>query len=334
MDIVKKLFILLNIFFFVILFCSSNASAAWPERPIRIIVAFPAGGGADTFIRYIAPLLEKELGQKIIINNIPGAYGGTGTAYVWDAPHDGYTWSSLGESHTSIVVVTGSKIIAKDWHYAIAGGGPSVLAVNKSSGINNLNEFITAAESTTGVTVATANTTGLLSIEQLKRVKPSNIKGIPYSGGAPAKLACASGETQGVLLPLGEYYDYIQAGDFIPIVVITQDEDLILGDLKIPPLVSVIPQWKSSNLLFFQGIMLPVDTPTEILEKFDAAFTKAMQTPEIDSFIRQQFWKRFAITGKEATDLIVNQERVSSWLMQDLGMAQYSPQNLGIEKPE
>lgn len=319
------------------LLCPLTAHAEWPDRPIRLIVPFAPGGGTDTFFRFFAPLLEKELGTKIIVNNMPGAGGANALAYVWKAPHDGYTWGTQCEVQFAVPVTTGSRITAKDWKYYVVGGGMNILCANKASGITNLEDFSAALQKKDAVKVAgTGGAVGFLQGVMLSKYCGLPLKAIPYSGGSLTTQACLAGETQALIQPLGEVASFIRAGQLLPLAMTTLNEPFKLEGQDIPSLVSGFEPWSRywDALTATQFIMIPADTPAEISERITVAFIKAMQSREFAHFVETNYWQSMGYVDQAANDFTLKLESTMSYLLYDIGQAQHSPQSLGIgERP-
>ncbi|MDR1241334.1 MAG: tripartite tricarboxylate transporter substrate binding protein [Deltaproteobacteria bacterium] len=330
----KKLFLLLACA--VLLLPLPNASAAWPERPIRLIVAFPPGGGSDTFCRLTAPLLEKELGVRVIVNNMPSGTGASAMAYVWNAAHDGYTWCSANTTQLGIPVATGIKTTAKDWSYYIAGGGINMIFVSKESGIKNLDEFLAAARQPEKFVFATPAMSGVYwDLELIKKNLNLPVKIAAYAGAADAILAVLSGETTGALFSMTEVQSHVQAGTLIPIAVVSQDQPLMVGNKSIPPLSSSAPEWEARKAIKqFQGYVLPADIPQEAATRINAAFLKIMDSPELAAVIEEWQWQRYGLFGKAAAEFAANLESALSYIQYDLGLAKFSPETFGIKRIE
>lgn len=312
------------------------AFAAFPERSINMIVPFGAGGGTDVWNRTLAAMMEKTLGQKIIVNNMTGAGGGTGTAYVWNAKHDGYTICATSETPLTLPVMTGMEQTAKDWEYFIAGGSPGLLCVNKSSGFKTFDDLVAAAKAAPDKIKIASTAGGLWFIHANLFSKYGDVPlgNATYDGSRPAILACVSGETIAVSASAGEVADFIKAGELIPLIAVQPNDYDMAGfgviqavTKKIPALDKYLPinQWL--------GFCIPSDTPDEAKAALTKAFNAATQSPEFKKFAGDQFGLVYNLTGADAKALATKQQESMCWILQDMGKTQHSPEKFGIKKP-
>jgi len=182
------------------------ASGAWaqayPAKPVRLVVAFPPGGGIDSVTRLLAPKLTEALGQQMIVDNRVGASGNIGTDYVAKSAPDGYTVLMAYASHASNAALF-TKLpydTVRDFQpVSLIGAVPHVILVNPSLPVKNLTELIRLAKARPGeITYSSpGNGTPLhLATELLKVTAGIDIRHIPYKGASPAMVSTMSGETQ------------------------------------------------------------------------------------------------------------------------------------------
>ena len=311
------------------------ALAAWPDHPVRMIASSAPGGGTDIWGRKLCSLLGGELGQKITVNNMVGAGGGTGTAYAWNAPHDGYTWCSANDSSPAIPVMTGMKETAKNWEFFIAGGSPGVLCVNSASGISSLQQFLTAArEKPKSIKLAVCAGSVWFSQAAILLSKcdvPVTI--VPIAGTQPALVACASGEATAVIASLGEVASFVEAGKLSPIAMMGE-KAAELGKVSIPAITSLVPAYAPYSVLKqWQGIQIPADSPAEAKEAIARAFAKIMAGEDMEKFRTTQHGELMNLTGEEARKYAEEVESLTSWLLWELKLAKHDPASLGIARP-
>ncbi|MBT5180828.1 MAG: hypothetical protein HOL97_17805, partial [Rhodospirillaceae bacterium] len=142
---------------------AADARAEWPERPITVVVMYPAGGGTDTVIRTIANEMAKSTGWKINVINKPGAVGGVATSYVLGKKDDGYTWMGAANYNKFVRVMGHSKSQAwKDWQYMQAANSRASWAVRPDSKFKTFADIIAAAKANPGkITISTSGQGGL-----------------------------------------------------------------------------------------------------------------------------------------------------------------------------
>ncbi len=257
---------------------SSLASAqAWPARPITVVVPFPAGGGTDLVIRAIQPMLQRELGQSLVIDNRSGAGGTIGSAYVARAAADGYT---LGIATTSTHAVSTSVYKAlpyhpvRDFEYAgFVGTSPYVLAVHPGVAAADTRALVAALKKDPqrySYASVGAGTVSHLLGEKFKLQVGATPVHIPYRGAAPAYTDLMAGTVQLMFdNPVG-LAPYIRSGQ-VRAVASTGTNALIAG----------IPTFAQQGLpgldqSLWYGIAFPKGTPRAIVDRFNAALNKVL----------------------------------------------------------
>jgi tripartite-type tricarboxylate transporter receptor subunit TctC len=249
----------------------------WPARPLTVVVPFPAGGGTDVVIRTIQPMLQRELGQPLIIDNRSGAGGTIGSAFVAKAAPDGYT---LGIATTSTHAVSTSvyKTLsydpAKDFEYAgLLGTSPYVLAVHPSLHATDARSLIAALKQNPqrySYASVGAGTVSHLLGEKFKQQVGASLVHVPYRGAAPAYTDLIGGSVQVMFdNPVG-LAPYIRSGQ-VKAVGSTGSNALIAG----------VPTFAQQGLpgldqSLWYGIAFPRGTPRNIVDKFNAALNKVL----------------------------------------------------------
>jgi tripartite-type tricarboxylate transporter receptor subunit TctC len=242
---------------------------AFPAKPVRIVVPFPAGGSADTLVRVISQSLSKRWGQSIVVDNRPG--GGTviAGALVAKAPADGYTL---------LVVANSLPINAKlrtNLPYdglrafdpvAQLAHSPQIIAVNSASSYRTLNELLTDAKSRPGVlsysTVGPA-TTQHIAGEALKRQTGTDFTYAAFTGGGLAANAVLGNHVTMVLTNLNEVASMLESGKLRPLAITTRER---LDSL--PQLPTVIEQGvKDYEAVVWFGLAAPAGTPHDVVNK-------------------------------------------------------------------
>ena len=313
-------------------------ASKYPERSINLIVPFGAGGGTDTWNRALAAALEGPLGVKVLVNNMTGGGpGGTGTNYVWTAPHDGYTIAGTSETPLLIpVMTTDMDQTAKDWEYFIAGGSPGLLLVNKNSGYKDFQSLIDASKANPG-SIKIASTNGglwFILANLLNSYGEVPLGNATYDGSRPAITACVSGETVAVAASAGEVADFIKSGDLVPVANFDTSDYDFPGFGTIPAVTKLAPKVEAYlPLKQFIGFMVPVDTPADVKAKLTEAFSAAMTSDSIKKFAEEQYAVIYNLTGDEAKNLCSKAQSTMSWMLSDMGMTQRSPEAVGIPKP-
>jgi tripartite-type tricarboxylate transporter receptor subunit TctC len=281
--------------------------------------------------------MEKVLGQKIVLNNMVGAGGATGTAYVWQSKHNGYILCSANDSTPSHAVMTGMpQTTAQNWEFFIAGGSPGVLCVNAESGFKDFKTLLEAAQFQPGkIKVAScAGSVWFVQAAIFDKYCDFPLGNVPIPGTQPAILSCVAGETSAVVASIGEVADFVKAGKLIPLATM-QDEDYEMrGYGTIPSIITVLPLYRNYlPLKQWHGFMVPTDTPEDVKTVLLNAFVTAMRSSEMETFRQSQHAVFYALSGKEAFDFAQKSESVTSWLLHEMNLTQHSPEKFGIIKP-
>ena len=214
-----------------------TALAAWPEKPIRIVVTFAAGGASDIVARVISEPLAKALGQAVIVDNKPGAGGTIGGAEVVRAAPDGYTLMLSNSTPTSIGPFTVPKPpydpVAQFTHIAMLGVAPVLLMANPKTGPASLKDLPKAA-ATPGYAFGSGGpgSIGHIVGEMTKAAIKINMTHVPYRGGAPMTTDLIAGT-----IPVG--IDVITA--FVPMVKTGQIKALAVTTRTRSPLLPEVP---------------------------------------------------------------------------------------------
>jgi tripartite-type tricarboxylate transporter receptor subunit TctC len=264
----------------------------WPQKSIRFIVPFPAGGGTDVVARLVAKNLGDKLGQTIIVENRGGANGAIGLQVVKQSLPDGYTFA-----FTSDTPMTVNPWLYKDLPYrplqdfvpvASAVRLPGMLAANPSFPANTIAELIALAKAKPGsINYATAGVGNFshLAMELFSGAAGVKLQHVPYKGTAPAAQALVSGEVQ-----VG--FNNIQT-----LLGFVQDHKLKVLGVAEPKRVPEFPDWPAVaetvpgfEMAPWVGIVAPAGTPQAIIDKLSDAMVAVMAQPAVaKQFTDQQF---------------------------------------------
>ncbi len=269
----------------------SGWAQAYPTKPIRVVVPFPAGGPVDQTARALGAKLGTSLGQSVIIDNKSGAGGLLGADTVAKAPADGYTllFSSAGalaivphlaasmpyDPQKDLVAVTQALKV------------PAVLVVAANSKYKTFADLKAAAASPTSqVNYASAGsgTTPHLQAELLKREAKLNITHIPYRGAAPALTDIMGGQVDMMMADIPVVLPFIQAGKLRALAVTNDKRIPVLKDV---PTVGELglPKVEVYN---WYGMLAPAKTQPEIIDKMYNAVGAALRSPDLSQQFEQQ----------------------------------------------
>ena len=254
----------------------------YPERPVHLIVGFPAGGPQDIVMRLIGQWLSERLGQSFIIENRPGASGNFGAETVVRAAPDGYTLLSV--SSPNAINATLYKNLNFNFIRDIAPVAsimrvPLVMEVNPSVPVKTVPEFIAYAKANPGkVNYASAGigTPQHVSAEMFKMMTGVEMVHVPYRGAAPALTDLIGGQVQVMIDTTPASMQHIRSGRLRPLAVTTATRADALPDL--PTVGDFVPGYEATSWF---GIGAPKDTPPEIITTLNKEINAAIADPKI-----------------------------------------------------
>jgi tripartite-type tricarboxylate transporter receptor subunit TctC len=256
--------------------CAPHAAwaQAYPVRPIRLIVGFPAGGQIDIIARLTAQWLGESLGQTVVVENKPGAGGNLGAQAVVNAPPDGYTLFFAASSNTINTTLFANLPydFARDTA-AIAPINriPLVLEANPAFQAKNVAELIAAAKANPGkinLGSPSAGTPPYLAVELLKMMAGIDIVHVPYFGESQMVTDLLGGQLMTGIGGVSTSIGHFRAGKLRPLAVTTPARMTELPD--VPTVAETLPGFQASG---WDGIVAPKDTPDEIIDKLADAIS-------------------------------------------------------------
>ncbi len=258
------------------------AAAAFPDRPVRIVVPFAPGGGTDLIARTMGIAMGEALGQPVIIDNKPGAGTIIGTDAVAKSAPDGYTLVMATVAH----VVNPSIQSRLPYHHEkafapvmLVGVSPNVLVVRAASPITSVQGLIREAKAHPGkLSFASqgAGTSAHLAGELFKNLTGTDIIHIPYKGAGPALNDLLGGQVDMMFATAAAVGSFIENGKLRAIAVTTATRATSPGLAKVPTIAeSGVPGYVADS---WYGLYAPAGTPPEVIERLNAAARKAVQT--------------------------------------------------------
>jgi tripartite-type tricarboxylate transporter receptor subunit TctC len=272
----------------------SHAQAAFPDKPITLIVPFNAGTTPDIVSRLLAESVSRDIGQPVVVMNRVGASGIIGTQAVANAPADGYT---IGFANVATLAINQSlyQKLPYDADRQLApitliGGVQNVLAVRSSLGVKDVAGLIALAKQQPGkLTVGSGGngTTGHLSAEMFKSMAGVSIVHVPYKGGLEADLALLRGEVDLVFENITSIAPHLK-GDKLTALAVTGAE----RDARLPRL----PTLAETGLAGYQavawnGYVAPAGVDAKVLDFLNAAFNKALSSPAVKQQLNAQAYE-------------------------------------------
>jgi tripartite-type tricarboxylate transporter receptor subunit TctC len=293
------------------------ALAAYPERPIRMIVPWAAGGDTDNIFRPFAPLLQKQLGQTVVIANVGGASGTRGAKEAKDAPADGYTLYAVHEYIHSTYYAGVADVQYSDFEpVCLISSTPSVLTASPKTPWKSWQDFAADARArpgqiTVGATLASTSHFFPALIEKATGIK---FKYVSYEGLAPRMNAILGGHidlTDSNLTQKGK----VEAGQLKFLAIATE---------KRHPEMPGVPTLKELgvNVVFDvnRGIMAPKGTPADVLAKLGSACAAAAKEPEFAKAMRLQGTDVRYIGGADYAKWLKQTDDLNRTLAKDLGL--------------
>ena len=261
----------------------AQAQPAWPAKPIRLIVPFPAGGQLDVVVRIIVEKVSPALGQPIIVENRTGADGKIGTEFVAKSAPDGYTWLGTSVPFTTYVSLNpqaGYDPIRDFSAVAMLGTSSFVLVVPTSLPVKNLKEFIAYAKARPGELSygsASAGSIVHLSSELFQRATGTRMVRIPYQGMNTAVPDLITGRTQFMSLGAVLALPQISAGKLRPLAVLESERLAQFSDVP-----SIVEEgYPDLTVSTWFGLLVPAHTPKDIVQRINAEVMKAMHSPDV-----------------------------------------------------
>ena len=261
---------------------ATSAHAAWPEKPIRIVVTFASGGASDIVARVISDPLGKALGGTVIVDNKPGAGGTIGGAEVARSAPDGYTLMLSNSTPLSIGPWTVPKLpydpVKQFTHISMLGIAPVAIMSNPKTGPATLKDLPKAA-ATPGYTFGSGGpgSIGRIVGEMSKSALNIQMTHVPYRGGAPMTTDLIAGTIPMGIDVMTAFVPMIKAGQIKAIAVTTRQRAPLLPD--VPTVVELgFPQLVAEN---YFGVSGPAGIPKEISDKIAAALAQIITQPDV-----------------------------------------------------
>lgn len=263
---------------------SSVAHAAWPERPITIIVPFPAGGGTDTFARPLAQQLGQQLGQSVVVDNRGGAGGTLGAGVAARAEPDGYTFF-MGGAHHVVAPSIYKKLsydIQKDFTpVALLAQPPQIIVVNASNlPVKSVKELIEKAKADPGAInfgSAGMGSTHHLAGELFALKTGIQLTHVPYQGAGPMLSGLITGQVDIGFDGLGSSASHIRAGSIRPLAVASAERSPSFPDVPTAAEAGV-PDYEVST---WYAMWAPAGTAPDVVQKMSEEIVKALNAPKV-----------------------------------------------------
>jgi tripartite-type tricarboxylate transporter receptor subunit TctC len=268
---------------------SAMAQAAYPSKPITLVVTYPPGGGADAMARLIAPKMGEALGQTIVIENKPGAGGQIGAAAVAKAAPDGYTLMldassfSVNPSLYPKLPYDSSKAFQPVGVVALF---PNVVLVNANFAAKSIADLIAAAGKTKDAVSYASSGNGSaqhLAGALFESAAKVDMVHVPYKGGGPALNDVIGGQVPLIFGNLASTLQHVQSGKLRALAVTSGKRSPILPD--VPTLNE--SGLRGTEIYEWNAVFAPSNTPEPVMKKLSAAFQQALESPEVKARVAQ-----------------------------------------------
>lgn len=262
---------------------AAPASAAYPDKPVKVIVPFAPAGPTDVMARLIAQKLSESLKQQFYVENHPGAGGNIGMMAVARSAPDGYTMLVASSSYT-----VNPSLYAKNPYDAfkdfapvtLAAASPNILVVNADIPAKTVKELVDLIKANPGkysIANPGVGTTPQLASELFKLTNKLDAASVPFGGAGPAIQSAVGGHTPIVFSALPPTAPQVQGGKLRGLAVTSAKRSATLPD--VPTMAEAGFKGQESETM--QGIFLPANTPKEIVDLLNKEIVKVMALPDV-----------------------------------------------------
>ena len=302
---------------------AGSVIAAWPisaraqlntARPITIIVSFPAGGGADILVRIVAKHMSENLGQPIVVQNMPGAGGALAFAQLARSAPDGHTlgWSTAGFAVMAATVPNLSFNPAKDFvHVGQLAENPFVLVVNPQVPVTSVKELIELAKAKPETLNFANNGAGTLTnlvVELLKLQAGISVAQVAYRGDNFSSSDVIAGHVQAMFSNSPVALPHVAAGRLRGLAVTSSQRSPAAPDLPTMEEAGV-PSFKA---VVWQGLSAPAGTPRSVVDRLNASAREALQATEVVGRFKELGAERIATSPEAFSDLVARELKIWS----------------------
>lgn len=295
------------------------AQKAYPSKPLRWIIAYPAGGGQDFLARHLSVQMGKQLGQSVVIDNRPGAAGIIGTDAASKAPGDGYTMVTGDNGAMVLNTALYKKLPYSPDDFTPLGfmaGFPLILVVNPASPFTSARQWLAAVKRSPGLYSYASPGAGSphhLAMELVKERTGSYIVHVPYRGTAMAIQDVMSGQLPMMIVDTAGGLAQIRAGKVRALAVLSPKRIPQLPD--VPTLAeSGVPNFEA---VAWQGLFVPKATPADIAALLSAEMQKAILVPEVKARLEEFGLEVTPSTGPQLASFIARETAFWHKLIRD-----------------
>ena len=298
------------------------AQAQYPTQPIKIVCAFPAGGGTDLTSRLLGEQLQKILGQQVVIENRTGASGMIGTGFVAKGPKDGYTLL-VNSGEVALNPHLYKDKMAYDWDRELQPitrlvKVPNVMAVNMEIPATSVAELIAHAKANPEKLSYSSSGIGnpqQLTGEMFNKMAGIKIQHVPYKGAAPQLAALAGNHVSMTIVSIGAARPFIEGKKIRPIGVTSTTRVAVLPD--VPAIAETLAGFELVNFFGFQA---PAGIPEPILKMLNTAAVQALNAPDMAAKLRASGFEPSPTTPEEFRQFIRGESAKFAKIIVDAGI--------------
>jgi tripartite-type tricarboxylate transporter receptor subunit TctC len=266
-----------------------TAFAAFPDKPVRLVVPFAPGGGTDLIARTLGVGMSAELGQQVLIDNKPGAGTIIGTDAVAKSSPDGYTIVIATFAHAVNPSMVPRLPFAADKAFTpitLIGRGPNVLVVRADSPYKTVKDIIAAAKARPGTLTYASQGNGTsahLAGEMFTNLAKVTMTHVPYRGAGPAITDLLGGQVDMIFGTAAAVSNMVDAGKLRAVAVTSAQPSA--GFKGVPTIAEVVPGYSVES---WYGLYAPAGTPADVIQKLNAAAKKAAHSPDFVKKVEQE----------------------------------------------
>ena len=298
-------------------------SQGYPNKPVKIVVGFTAGGPTDSVARLIARQLSERMGQNFIVDSRPGAAGSIGASYAAKQPADGYTLYLAVQTPHAVAPYLYPNVgydAVKDFTGVVRiVHNPLLLVVHPSFPAKNLAELVAYAKANPGKINYSTGGIGSsphMSVELLRKAAGIDITAVHYKGDAAALGDLLGGQVQMMMSSIAGLLPSVQAGKLRP---------LAISGLQRSPMVQDIPTIDESGYPGFEvitwfGLVAPAKTPSDVVERINREALAALRSPEVREQFNKQGFEVVPNSSLEFTRFIAEENVKWGGLVKQLGL--------------
>jgi len=272
--------------------CGATAQAKpWPDRPVTLVVSYPAGGGVDTAARIYSEAVSRILGQPVVVENRSGASGAIGTQAVVRAAPDGYTFLLSSPAEVLVTPIAGKQLPYDPENdltpIAFVGDTPLGIVAYPENAPKSLAELVSNSRKQGGQfnygTPGTGSTMHFAGAA-MQAIAGVNWQHVPYKGAAPAVNDVLGGQIAFAITGLPPLVEHIKAGKLTLLAVTSANRSSLFSEI---PAISELPSMAGYQFTNWLGVFGPARLPLEIVQKLSSAFGTAAK----DDIVRQKLQK-------------------------------------------